>query len=130
MALALGQAHLRLNLSHRISPPFPPSTLPHLNAAIHFGHYSRLPYAGEAGQRNDFRGDGYFDIDASLRKTWTVLNKYDLMVSAEAYNITNTDRFDVSLAGLIANTSSPNLGNYTSLLSQYRLMQFGLRLQF
>jgi hypothetical protein len=26
----------------------------------------RLPFAGEAGQRNQFRGDGYFGIDAGL----------------------------------------------------------------
>ncbi len=130
MAFNLGQVHVRRNFSNGIYHAFTPTTVTNINNGIYFGQYIRLPYAGEAGQRNDFRGDGYFDIDASLRKTWTVLNKYDLMVSAEAYNITNTDRFDVSLAGLIANTSSPNLGNYTSLLSQYRLMQFGLRLQF
>jgi hypothetical protein len=29
----------------------------------------RAPYPGEAGQRNGFRGDGYFDIDSSLSKT-------------------------------------------------------------
>ena len=28
------------------------------------------PYPGEAGQRNNFRGDGYFGIDARLAKNW------------------------------------------------------------
>jgi hypothetical protein len=27
---------------------------------IYFGSPIRLPYAGEAGERNNFRGDGYF----------------------------------------------------------------------
>ncbi len=30
----------------------------------------RLPYPGEAGQRNAFRGDGYFDIDSGISKSW------------------------------------------------------------
>ncbi len=130
MAFNIGQVHTKRNFSNGIYHAFTASTVTNINNGIYFGKYIRLPYAGEAGQRNDFRGDGYFDLDASLTKTWRILNKFDFMFSAEAYNITNTDRFDVSLAGLNANTSSPNLGNYTSLLSQYRLMQFGLRIQF
>ena len=30
------------------------------------------PYPGEAGQRNNFRGDGYFGVDARLAKNWKV----------------------------------------------------------
>jgi hypothetical protein len=32
----------------------------------------RLPYPGEAGQRNNFRGDGYFGIDGALSKAWNI----------------------------------------------------------
>lgn len=32
----------------------------------------RATYPGEAGQRNVFRGPGYFGIDAGLSKMWNV----------------------------------------------------------
>ncbi len=34
------------------------------------GGNMRLPYPGEAGERNVFRGDGYFNIDSGLTKSW------------------------------------------------------------
>ena len=62
----------------------------------------RFPYAGEAGERNFFRGDGFFDIDSSVTKSWTLADKATLKFAAEVYNITNSNRFDVSPAGLNA----------------------------
>lgn len=59
----------------------------------------RLPYAGEAGQRNNFRGDGIFDIDSSLTKSWNMGSKAKLRFAAEVYNVTNSARFDVSPPG-------------------------------
>jgi hypothetical protein len=53
-----------------------------------------------------------------------------LRFAAEAYNITNTNRFDTSLTGLIGRAASPNMGNYVGILSEYRRMQFGLRIDF
>jgi hypothetical protein len=35
----------------------------------------RQPYAGEAGSRNNFRGDGFFGIDSSLAKTWPSMER-------------------------------------------------------
>jgi hypothetical protein len=101
-----------------------------VNNGIYSGQYIRLPYAGEAGTRNNFRGDGYFDIDSSLTKTWGLWRNVKLKFAAEVYNITNTDRFDVSLNGLNARAASTNMGIYSSNLSTYRRMQFGLRLEF
>jgi len=43
-----------------------------INSGIPSGFPVRLPYPGEAGERNNFRGDGYFDIDAGLNKSWRV----------------------------------------------------------
>jgi len=107
------------------------ATATSINNGIYFGGpLIRLPYAGEAGQRNNYRGDGYFDIDSSLTKTWNLAERAKLKIAAEAYNITNSDRFDVSPNGLGAGTANSNLGIYGVPLSTYRRMQFGLRLDF
>jgi len=90
----------------------------------------RYPYAGEAGERNYFRGDGYFDIDSSLTKNWNIAERVNFKFSAEAYNITNSNRFDVSPAGLNPQLTQPGLGAYSTTLSTYRRMQFGVRLDF
>lgn len=104
-------------------------------AAINAGVFTtngpiRYPYAGEAGERNYFRGDGYFDIDSSLTKSWNIAERAQLKFAAEAYNITNSNRFDVSPAGLNPQLTGGALGAYSSTLSTYRRMQFGLRADF
>jgi hypothetical protein len=91
----------------------------------------RLPYPGEAGQRNAFRGDGYFDIDNTLSKVWKIGEFGKLKFDGEVYNITNTNRFDTS--SLSAGLTSGTLGAYgTTLPAQgnFRRMQFGLRFDF
>jgi hypothetical protein len=91
----------------------------------------RLPYPGEAGARNAFRGDGYFDIDSNLAKTWKLREFGDLKFDAEVYNITNTNRFDTS--SISSGLTSGTLGAYGSTLpaqSNFRRMQFGLRFDF
>ena len=106
------------------------TTVNNINSGYQYGQSIRLPYAGEAGQRNNFRGDGYFDIDSSLTKSWDLGAKLRLKFAAEVYNITNSDRFDTSPNGLVAHVGLNNLGNYVGILSEYRRMQFGLRLDF
>jgi hypothetical protein len=109
----------------------PPSTVANINSGIFTGDGPiRYPYAGEAGERNYFRGDGYFDIDSSLTKSWNLAEKAQLKFAAEAYNITNSNRFDVSPAGLNPQLTGSALGAYSAALSTYRRMQFGLRLDF
>jgi hypothetical protein len=126
----VGNVKVHRNFSNGIYHAFDATTVANVNNGIYFGQYIRLPYAGEAGQRNNFRGDGYFDIDSSLTKTWRLGSRIRLKFAAEVYNITNSDRFDVSLAGLNGRAASANLGNYTGNLSEYRRMQFGLRVEF
>jgi Carboxypeptidase regulatory-like domain/TonB dependent receptor len=107
------------------------ATVANINSGVFTGTGPiRYPYAGEAGERNYFRGDGYFDIDSSLTKSWNLADKAQLKFAAEAYNITNSDRFDVSPAGLNPQLTFADLGAYSSTLSTYRRMQFGLRLDF
>ena len=91
----------------------------------------RLPYPGEAGMRNNLRGDGYFDIDNTLSKVWNIGEIGKLKFDGEVYNVTNTNRFDpfTIASGLFGGT----LGAYGSTLpsqSNFRRMQFGLRFDF
>jgi hypothetical protein len=91
----------------------------------------RAAYAGEAGQRNNFRGPGYFGIDGGLAKTWTFKEDKNLRFSWEVFNATNSVRFDAagSLPGedLVDITS---FGKLNTELTNPRVMQFALRFGF
>jgi hypothetical protein len=91
----------------------------------------RLPYPGEAGQRNGFRGDGYFDVDNTLSKVWNIGEFGKLKFDGEVYNVTNTNRFDTN--SISTGLTGGTLGAYgTTLPAQgnFRRMQFGLRFDF
>jgi hypothetical protein len=88
----------------------------------------RLPYPGEAGMRNTFRGDRYFDIDNGLDKSWRIAEFGTLKFGWEVYNVTNSARFDPASVG--GQLTSGNLGVASSLLTTPRRMQFSLRYDF
>ncbi|HTB98700.1 MAG TPA: carboxypeptidase-like regulatory domain-containing protein [Terracidiphilus sp.] len=97
----------------------------------------RLPYPGEAGQRNVFRGDGFFDIDTGLSKRWALNDQRAFKFAVEAFNVTNSVRFDTDTNGTILYSSSltneltgGSLGAYSSTLTLPRVMQFSLRFDF
>jgi hypothetical protein len=95
----------------------------------------RLPYPGEAGERNKFRGDGVFNIDSSLDKSWEITERTRLKFAWEVYNVTNSTRFDDNATNVntFANALTyPGFGFYTARLGQgtFRRMQFGLRVDF
>jgi len=89
----------------------------------------RFAYPGESGERNFFRGPGYFGIDMSLGKTFNITERQALRVQWDTYNVTNAVRFDV---GTINNYLfySATLGEFTQTLTHPRVMQFGLRYSF
>lgn len=101
-----------------------------INNGVYTGSPIRLPYPGEAGSRNNFRGDGYIDIDSSLSKTWNLHDRMKLKFAGEVYNIGNDVRFDDSPLNLNAGLTSGTFGSYGGMLTTYRRMQFGLRLDF
>jgi hypothetical protein len=89
----------------------------------------RFAYPGEAGQRNNFRGPGYFGIDMSLAKTWRIREGQALRFTWDVFNVTNSVRFDVgSLSNILISRQS--LGQFSQTLTKPRVMQFGLRFQF
>ena len=91
----------------------------------------RATLPGEAGQRNNFRGPGFFGIDPGLAKTWNLTEDKTLRFAWEVFNATNSVRFDAagSLIGqtLVQNTG---FGLYNTELTQPRVMQYSLRFAF
>ena len=89
------------------------------------------PLPGEAGQRNNFRGDGYFGVDARLAKNWNVSERVGLQFAWDVFNVTNSVRFDVNpLTSLQNLTTSGSFGVYGATLTTPRVQQLSLRVSF
>ena len=86
---------------------------------------------GQTGSRNSLRGDGFFNIDSGLYKSFSMPynEHHKLQFRWEAYNVTNTVRFDPSSANLSL-TSTAKFGQLTGQLGQPRQMEFALRYTF
>jgi hypothetical protein len=91
----------------------------------------RDTFPGEAGQRNNFRGPGFFDIDGGLSKTWDLSESRLIRFSWEVFNVTNSVRFDAANAlpgeDLVDATG---FGKFQRTLTTPRVMQFSLRFAF
>ena len=99
-----------------------------INNGAAYGNPVRVSYPGETGQRNNFRGDGFLDIDSGLSKTWALPHEGSAKFAWEVYNVTNTVRFDpASITNQLTNGS---LGIASSFLTTPRRMQFSLRIDF
>jgi hypothetical protein len=96
----------------------------------------RFAYVGESGQRNNFRSDGYLSLDDGLSKSFRIFGEHEFKLSAEVFNVLNTNRF---ASPQTDGTSSTSFGVYennpgqsnsqlqtntSSLLLQPRQMQF------
>jgi hypothetical protein len=100
------------------------------NAAINL---FRPAYPGEGGMRNGLRGPGTFDIDTTVTKSWAIKESQLVKFSWSMFNVTNSARFDVGTMQLNANnqlSSSSSFGNFSSTLSNPRVMEFMLRYIF
>ncbi len=94
----------------------------------------RRALPGEAGVRNIFRGDGYYTLDMSVSKAWSLgIADHRLRFRWDVFNATNTPKFDV---GQLTNTpDTPGFGRYNGTLATCdaqagRCMQFALRYEF
>jgi hypothetical protein len=103
----------------------------------------RYAYVGEAGQRNNFRSDGYLAIDDGLAKSFHTWREQQFRISVEVFNVINTNRFatpniDGTTAAFATYENAPQAsGNSTtnqpgnsSLLLQPRQMQFSGKYTF
>ena len=97
------------------------------------------PFPGQSGSRNVIRGDGFAGLDMALSKRWKMpWENHSLQFRWEVFNVPNLVRFN-ALSGLgtqacacIASLQQvpQQFGDYTGLLTQPRVMQFGLRYEF
>lgn len=111
----------------------------------------REPRAGEVGDRNILRGEGYFTLDMGLAKTFKLpWEGHTIQFRTEVFNVTNTQRFaNNSLLGFglpvdpfllspedARNEMPTNFGSYTATQTPLnesksgRIVQFALRYQF
>ncbi len=111
----------------------------------------REPRAGEVGDRNVLRGEGYFTLDMGIAKTFKLpWEGHTVQFRAEVFNVTNTQKFaNNSLLGFglpvdpfllsdsdARNEIPDNFGKYTATQTPLnetkagRIVQFALRYQF
>jgi hypothetical protein len=93
----------------------------------------RNPYPGDAGQRNQFRGDGYFGVDGSVSKFFPIHEQgQGFRFTWEVFNVTNSVRFDVNPENSLQNQTNAgsSFGLYGATLTQPRIQQFSLRYSF
>jgi carboxypeptidase family protein len=84
---------------------------------------------GDSGTRNPLRGDGYYDWDAGLNKSFPITEHTRLQVRWETFNVTNSVRFDShSINSSLDNAT--NFGNATVLLTDQRKAQLAARFEF
>ena len=95
----------------------------------------RPEWPGESGVRNNVIGDGMFDIDTGVSKDFSLGEQRRVEFSWQAFNATNSVRYDVR--GPLDNEAQPSIGDnpstfglYTSTLTTPRFMQFALRFVF
>ncbi len=87
-------------------------------------------YPGSIGVRNNLRGHGIFSVDLAVGKRFQLpFEGHSLQFRAEAFNVTNTVRFNADYWTALL-TEASTFGQYTSAIVPSRVMQFGLRYEF
>jgi Carboxypeptidase regulatory-like domain len=125
-----GQVKLHKHLDQNGEPQVFENVSALNNGIIGQGNPIRIPYPGEAGERNNFRGDGYFGIDSGLSKSWSMSERHTLKFAWEVFNVTNSVRFDTNPTSLGNNLTTGSLGIYSATLTTPRVQQFSLRYAF
>ncbi len=90
-----------------------------------------LTLPGQSGSRNTLRGDGLFNVDLSVSKTFTMPynERHHIQFRAEAFNVTNSVSFDVNQMSL--NLGAPStFGKYSGTLNTPRVLQAGAKYVF
>jgi len=90
----------------------------------------RPEWPGESGVRNNIIGDGMFNIDTGVSKDFALGEQRRLEFSWQAFNATNSVRYDVRGAQPSLSFDPTQFGKYHSTLTSPRFMQFDLRFAF
>ena len=92
---------------------------------------------GETGDRNVIRLPGYVSLDLGIAKSFKMPwgENHQLQIRAEAFNVTNTQRFGETTNQQLevdpqANTPASDWWNFTNIQGTPRVMQFGIRYSF
>ena len=128
IALQSGSSTQRPNVVYGVSAKLDEPTL---NAWINKAAYS-IPAAftyGNAGRTiPNLMSDGLFNIDFSLYKDFSIMEKFKLQLKGEAYNLSNTPTFDVPNRDI----NAQNFGTVTAtaLNPRPRSVQLSMRITF
>ncbi len=90
----------------------------------------RPEWPGESGARNNVIGDGMFNIDTGVSKNFSLGEQRRLEFSWQAFNATNSVRYDVRGAQPSLSYAPTQFGKYLNTLTTPRFMQFALRFVF
>lgn len=100
------------------------------NPSAAYDASSLPPFAGMSGQRNVFRGDGFFSIDSSITKEFRIVEGHTLKFQWDVFNTTNSVRFDPHSVQNNPFAGAQSFGVYSKQLVDARRMQLGLRYSF
>ena len=90
----------------------------------------RPEWPGESGVRNNIVGDGMFNLDTGVSKAVSLGEKRRVEFSWQAFNATNSVRYDVRAAQPSLSYDPAQFGRYHTTLTTPRFMQFSLRFEF
>ena len=90
----------------------------------------RPEWPGESGVRNSVIGNGMFNIDTGVAKDFSLGEERRLEFSWQAFNATNSVRYDVRGAQPSLSYDPTQFGKYLNTLTTPRFMQFALRFLF
>jgi hypothetical protein len=90
----------------------------------------RPEWPGESGVRNNVIGEGMFDIDTGVSKDFSLGEQRRLEFSWQAFNATNSVRYDVRGAQPSLSYGAAQFGRYLGTITTPRFMQFALRFAF
>jgi hypothetical protein len=94
-------------------------------------NFSKFTYPGMADYgnagRNTFRGPRFFNVDASLVKTFALTERKKMIFRAEAYNLLNNVNFGNPSFSL---TNAQSFGKISNVVSNPRLLQGALRFEW
>lgn len=119
--------HVQILGGHGVGQPyFDPNAFAPVTA-VRFGNTGR----------NILRGPGFFNVDASLFRTFTLTERLKLQFRADVFGVTNTPQFanpGATVSSLTRNTDGgiKALNGYTEITSASgeRLLQFALKVMF
>ncbi len=90
----------------------------------------RPEWPGESGVRNSVIGEGMFNIDTGVSKDFSLGEQRRLEFTWQAFNATNSVRYDVRGAQPSLSYGAAQFGRYLGTITTPRFMQFALRFVF